>query len=210
MMKSAPINVQNATLSLILVMLTCASGNVLPKLTGNSRPSATACGSDGDCNRPNFVFLLTDDQDLLLHGETGMQYTKDMMHKSGAFVDNFFANTPVCCPSRATLLSGRYAHHWHAASHANTCMHMNLSYAEFWATNIGVSMQKLGYTTGAFGKITNLEPGMGTPFCNETGVLPIPGFNSTVALCNEMVYYNNTWNVNGTLIETGDAPEDYT
>lgn len=164
-------------------------------------------------SQPNFVFLLTDDQDLVLQGGLGMPYTMGMMHKHGAMVGNFFANTPVCCPSRATLFSGRYAHHWYTAD-SFSCMRMNLTDLEFWTTHVGVRMQKLGYTTGAFGKTLNVE--LGTTLCNETlsdelGVpmSPFSGFNSSVVLCSELTYYNNTWNINGTINETSDSPEDY-
>lgn len=156
--------------------------------------------------KPNFVFIINDDQDLLLQGSIGMEYTTDMMVKEGASLSNFFSNTPVCCPSRTTLLSGQYAHNWHTTD-AESCMFMDLRGPEFWRANIGVHMQNLGYTTGAFGKLLNLE--IGTIFCDEDTAQPIPGFNSTLALCNEFAFYNNIWNVNGTIEATGEEPKDY-
>ena len=152
------------------------------------------------------MFIINDDQDLVLQGSVGMEYTADMMAREGASLTNFFANTPICCPSRATLLSGQHAHRWHTTS-PDSCMFMDLRGPEFWRTNIGVLMQNLGYTTGAFAKLLNLE--MGTIFCYEGTARPIPGFNSTLALCNEFTFYNNLWNVNGTLEMTGEEPHDY-
>ena len=163
--------------------------------------------------RPNFVFLLTDDQDLTLGGDDGMPYTLSMMRRHGAMVGNFFVNTPICCPSRATLFSGRYAHHWYTSSNFS-CMRMDLSNLNFWNTNVGVLMQDLGYVTGVFGKTLNVE--LGTVLCNQTlmndagySSRAFHGFNSSMVLCTELTYYNNTWNVNGTLNTTGDEPEDY-
>ena len=55
-----------------------------------------------------------------------------------------------------------------------------------------------------------------TPFCPKNGkgtpVIPsdfdIANGDAFVAMCNE-AYYNVTWTVNGTLVDTGDSPSDY-
>ena len=77
------------------------------------------------CQPPNVVLLLTDDQDLTLGGNIPMPYTRAFMSEGGAQLNNFFVNTPVCCPSRTTLLSGKYPHNWHATR--GGCMHMNVT-----------------------------------------------------------------------------------
>ena len=69
--------------------------------------------------QPNIIFILTDDQDRLL-GTTSdydtlgplavmPQLRKGLMNE-GAVIDNFFVNTPICCPSRTEFLTGRYFH----------------------------------------------------------------------------------------------------
>ena len=88
------------------------------------------CFFNGDvgsdlARKPNFVFIIKDDQDLLLQGSIGMEYTADMMAREGAPLTNFYANTPICCPSRATLLSDQHAHRWHTTK-PDSCMFMNL------------------------------------------------------------------------------------
>ena len=97
-----------------------------------------------------------------------------------SYLENFFVNTPVCCPSRATLFSGKYPHTNVAPRSAPPsgggttnkgsacCMHMNLLFGNvrsatdppngncsnpaFWQRTWPVYMQKAGYNTGIFGK----------------------------------------------------------
>eukprot|EP00937_MAST-01D_sp_MAST-1D-sp2_P003112 g3112.t1 len=65
--------------------------------------------------KPNIVLILTDDQDIVLNEQLGqplgpMAQTKALLQDQGAFGAAAYVNVPICCPSRATLLSGRYAH----------------------------------------------------------------------------------------------------
>ena len=76
---------------------------------GNPRHAANA--------RPNIVYFLTDDQDMLLGGsfpEIGgvgpMFQTKRLLSEKGTTAENFYVHTPICNPSRGGLLSGRYFH----------------------------------------------------------------------------------------------------
>ena len=39
-----------------------------------------------------------------------MPYTSEHIGKEGANISNFFVHTPICCPSRTTLLGGRFYH----------------------------------------------------------------------------------------------------
>ena len=92
--------------------------------------------------RPNFVFFLTDDQDVLLGGfgmGTGhpLPHAIPALRKQGTIVRHWFAHTPVCCPSRAEILTGRMFHNlqrrptdrWDTDGHGHPkqCMHINES-----------------------------------------------------------------------------------
>jgi arylsulfatase A-like enzyme len=59
--------------------------------------------------RPNVLIFVTDDQRAT---ETMwvMPQTRRYFQQGGVRYPNAFATTPVCCPSRATILTGRYAH----------------------------------------------------------------------------------------------------
>ena len=66
--------------------------------------------------RRNIIFILTDDQDILMSGLTSFNKTMKMIYdinnnnnNYGSLVfKNAFVNTPVCCVSRSTILTGRY------------------------------------------------------------------------------------------------------
>ena len=61
--------------------------------------------------QPNVVVILTDDQgwgDLSLHGNTNLNTPNlDALAKAGASFDRFYV-CPVCSPTRAEFLTGRY------------------------------------------------------------------------------------------------------
>ena len=63
-------------------------------------------------NKPNFIIFLTDDQgygDLSCMGATDFSTPNlDQMAESGVRFTDWYSNSPVCSPSRASLLTGRY------------------------------------------------------------------------------------------------------
>lgn len=60
--------------------------------------------------RPNIVFILTDDQDLQLDSLEYTPLTLKHLKEQGTFYKNHFVSTALCCPSRVSLWTGRYAH----------------------------------------------------------------------------------------------------
>lgn len=64
--------------------------------------------------RPNFVFVLVDDLRFDELGCTGHPFAQtpncDRLAREGANFANAFATTPLCSPSRASFLTGQYAH----------------------------------------------------------------------------------------------------
>jgi hypothetical protein len=90
--------------------------------------------------RPPSIFLvLTDDQDQMLGGSfptaaggaTPMPRARALLADQGVTATNMFVHTPICCPSRAELLTGRYLHNLKVDPHAPwlppgvDCMHVN-------------------------------------------------------------------------------------
>jgi N-acetylglucosamine-6-sulfatase len=68
----------------------------------------SGCGGGSSAARPNVVVIMTDDQTL--HDLRFMPKTRKLVGGAGATFDNYFVSYPTCCPSRATLLTGEYAH----------------------------------------------------------------------------------------------------
>ncbi|MCB0874941.1 MAG: sulfatase [Solirubrobacterales bacterium] len=66
---------------------------------------ASAAGQDG---RPNVLVIMTDDQDF--RSMPVMPQTERLIGEAGVTFDRSFVNYPLCCPSRATFLTGQYAH----------------------------------------------------------------------------------------------------
>ncbi len=66
--------------------------------------------------RPNILFVLTDDQrhDFMSNVENRFPYLQtphmDRLAREGVRFENAFVTTPLCSPSRASFLTGRYAH----------------------------------------------------------------------------------------------------
>src|SRR5690606_17240814 len=60
--------------------------------------------------RPNIIVVSTDDQSLDSMAEGPMRETERLLGKRGATFTQAVVTTPMCCPSRATLLTGQYAH----------------------------------------------------------------------------------------------------
>jgi N-acetylglucosamine-6-sulfatase len=68
-----------------------------------------------EAQRPNILFILTDDQtteDLtpLTNVRSPMTNVKSLLVDEGTSFSNAFATTPLCCPSRVSFMRGQYAH----------------------------------------------------------------------------------------------------
>lgn len=72
--------------------------------------SAAACCLLAAGKPSNVLFLLTDDQDITLGSLSVMPKLQRLVTDKGAHFQNAFVNTPICCPSRAEIQTGRYMH----------------------------------------------------------------------------------------------------
>ena len=60
--------------------------------------------------RPNIVLVVTDDQTLAAFNGRTMPYTLGNVAGAGTTFNNTIATNPLCCPSRATMITGQYSH----------------------------------------------------------------------------------------------------
>lgn len=83
-------------------------------LSGIAMGFGTLAGSPADPERPNLVFLLSDDQRWDTLGAMGNPVIEtphlDRLAAEGVLFRNAFVTTPICAVSRASILSGQYAH----------------------------------------------------------------------------------------------------
>lgn len=76
--------------------------------------SVAAGRTAAQTDRPNFVLIVTDDQRFDMLGCTGHKAAKtpniDRLAREGALFRKFYDATPLCSPSRASILTGLYPH----------------------------------------------------------------------------------------------------
>ena len=77
----------------------------------------------GSIARPNFVFILTDDQDKMFNSTSVMKNLNKYINGGGIEFENGFISTPICCPSRTESISGRNYHNIGAPN--GNCMHVD-------------------------------------------------------------------------------------
>lgn len=99
--------------------------------------------------RPNILFLTTDQQRFDCLGVNSGGYVKtpniDRLAAEGVNLTGAFVNNPVCMPSRATLLTGRYPRNHGVTSNGFTLPEDEVSIAEI--------LSQAGYRTGNLGKL---------------------------------------------------------
>lgn len=128
----------------------------------------------GAAERPNVVVILADDQgwgDLSIHGNTNLSTPRiDSLARDGAMAERFYV-APLCSPTRAELLTGRYA-----ARGGVRNVTMGGERLDLDERTLAESFRAAGYATGAFGKWHN---GTQSPYHpNDRGFQEYYGFTS--------------------------------
>lgn len=73
------------------------------------RVFSDSSGRDGD-KRPNIIFLLSDDQDLHMESLSYMPQLQRHLTDQGTYFRRHYCTVALCCPSRATIWTGKEAH----------------------------------------------------------------------------------------------------
>lgn len=140
--------------------------------------------------RPNIVLVLTDDQSV--ESVAHMPFVSS--RRDWTVFDNAFVNVAVCCPSRASILSGQYSHH--------TGVERNNAGERFRdAASLGTWLKGGGYRTALMGKYLN-----GYPWGRD-GYVP-PGWDEWLAF-GRVGYFDYTLVDDGRTVSRGSAPADY-
>ena len=97
--------------------------------------------------QPNFLFLITDDQDRGGLGSFSvMPNTQRLIFNAGLNFSSAFVSSPVCCPSRTSLFSGRQPHNIGDVT-LGWCGNFSQDRENTFTTSLG----NAGYRIGQFG-----------------------------------------------------------
>jgi N-acetylglucosamine-6-sulfatase len=141
-------------------------------------------------SRPNIVVLETDDQTLA--SISVMPRTQEFLGDEGVTFTRSFVSYSLCCPSRATLFTGQYAHNHRVLGNGPPAGGYTRLDTRNW---LPLWLQAAGYRTMHVGKFLNgygeLSPPTEVP----------PGWNDWHATVDPstFLYYGYTVNENGTL-----------
>ncbi|KAK3873117.1 hypothetical protein Pcinc_016902 [Petrolisthes cinctipes] len=156
---------------------------------------------------PNIVFILTDDQDAVLGGMKPMIHTQQLLAAHGLTLTNAFVASPLCCPSRSSILTGQYVHNHGAINNSlsGQCSSQRWQDGPEKKT-FAAHLHGAGYTTFFAGKYLNQY---GEKSAGGLSHVP-PGWDWWVGLKGNSRYYNYTLSINGTRETHKDDPsEDY-
>lgn len=155
--------------------------------------------------KPNIVLILLDDlDDTVTPFYEAMPVTKKLIKDRGMTFINSFSPNPLCCPARASLLTGKYSH--------NTGVYNNDGISGGWQQfykngneekTLAVYLKKNGYNTSHVGKYLN--------GFEENPTHTPPGWTNWQGGVGRAIYtgYNYTLNENGKIVKYGSDAKDY-
>ena len=143
-----------------------------------------AAPSTAAAARPNIIVVVTDDQTLGMLGGPVMPKTRRLLARRGTTFTQAIVSTPQCCPSRAALLTGQYAHNNKVVANRPGYPLLNRKRQVLPAW-----LRASGYRTIHIGKFLN-------GYTGAAGFDPAPGWDTwrTVAAAD---YQNPVFSING-------------
>lgn len=174
----------------VLVALAVAIG-------GDARKAAARLGTPA----PNIVVIQTDDQTV--QQMRALKNTRRLLGEQGATFRRNYVNWPLCCPSRATLLTGQYAHNHGVLGNTPP----EGGYPAFdRESSTPVWLQARGYTTAHIGKFMSGYGGAVKRGPDETP----PGWDEWyTAEERTQLVYNYPLNENGKFVKYGNGRSDF-
>ncbi|GGQ58861.1 sulfatase family protein [Couchioplanes azureus] len=184
-----------------------AAASLLTSCTSHAAPGPAASVSPAPPagNRPNIVLVLTDD--LSTNLVQFMPHLRDLQRRGTTFTEYTVSNS-LCCPSRASLLTGKFPHGTGVYTNGGidggfVLFHRRGHERSTFATDL----RRAGYRTAFLGKYLNrYEPG--NTLGGARAYVP-PGWTDWYAAGNAYAQFDYVLNENGKLRRYGSAPGDY-
>jgi N-acetylglucosamine-6-sulfatase len=149
--------------------------------------------------RPNVLVIETDDQTV--ESMRVMKNVNSLIGAQGATFQNSFVNYSLCCPSRATFLTGQYAHNHDILENKAPTGGFDRFESLHGDNNLAVWLQDAGYVTAMIGKYLNY-------YANDPPVPP--GWTEWHAVSEgSSKVYDYTLNLNGVLVKHDDRPSEF-
>jgi N-acetylglucosamine-6-sulfatase len=147
---------------------------------------------------PNIVLVMTDDQALSQVGAPYLPRITRLLQSQGTTFQNAFLTTPLCCPSRATLLTGQYGHNNGVLTNSYRYLRGKRNVLPAW-------LHRAGYVTAHVGKFLNRYQ----RDVHRTAVAP--GWDEwyTQLDTSQDHYYDWDLSNNGRKVHYGSTPGDY-
>jgi N-acetylglucosamine-6-sulfatase len=180
--------------ALAFAAITALALTIAASLTGSAEKAGAQTAS-----RPNIVVITTDDQTLASLNATTMPNVMQLLAGQGTTFTDAVATTPLCCPSRASWLTGQYPHNHGARS--NNPGYGNLKDP---ANVLPAWLQGAGYRTAHVGKFLN-----GYESSVPNRAQPAPGWNEWHTTLEPRRYYDYEMSLNGNVAYFGKRDDNY-
>jgi N-acetylglucosamine-6-sulfatase len=189
----------------LLVILACSAALLVAGGCSGSGTSGSGTAQEEEAgsatDRPNLVFVLTDDLDYA--SAQKMPEIRSQLIEEGLSLEKTFMSHPICCPSRATILTGLYDHNHNVLANRPPSGGFEKFVSEGHEENtIGARLQEGGYQTAFFGKYLN-----GYPADDPTHVPP--GWDEWYGKLDDQDLYDYRINENGEEVSYGSETEDF-
>jgi arylsulfatase A-like enzyme len=178
----------------ITAAITIVAALAAVAVTGGAEP---ASAKPKPQTRPNLIVIMTDDMPMSFVQPSTTPNTLELLGAQGTTFNQYVVTTPLCCPSRATHLSGQYGHN-------NGILANRPGYSDLVdkQNTLPVWLKRVGYRTIHIGRYLNGYKQFGKH-------KPAPGWKEWYTALEPRNFYNYDLEVNGEVEHFGGKPKDY-
>jgi N-acetylglucosamine-6-sulfatase len=147
--------------------------------------------------RPNLIVIVVDDMPMSFLQQSTLPNTIELLGNQGTTFSDFVVTTPLCCPSRATHITGQYGHN-------NGVLANRPGYANLVdkGNTLAAWLKRAGYYTAHVGRFLN-------GYKNVNRSKAAPGWDDWFTALEPRNFYNYDLQVNGETVHYGKKPKDY-